>query len=148
MLQLWRELRASEQDYTFDHVVAPMEVQRAHQTRIEYPVNRKDLGFERAVRTVVIKFYKLNAVIALGQQLATGHGSSPPRHQTYPNGVGGATRSQVIYVTVKGYDGDIQRASSFPPLIADLNVYALGAHFLSSRKVVQLFRSSQATLTR
>ena len=128
MQQLGRELRSSEQDYTFDHVVAPMEVQGAHQTRIKYPVKRKDLGFERAGRTVVIKFYKLNAVVALGQQLATGHGSSPPRHQTYPNGIGGATPSQVIYVTVKGYDGDIQRASSFPPLVADLNINARGAH--------------------
>src|SRR5689334_9711500 len=117
MLQVWRELRASEQDYTFDHVVAPMEIQRSHQARIEYLVQRKDLGFERAGRSVVIKFYKLNAVVALGQQMATGQGSSPPRHQTYPNDIGGATASQVIYVTVKGHDGDIQRASSFPPLV-------------------------------
>ena len=103
MLQVWRELRASKQDYTFDRVVAPMEVQRAHQARIEYLVQRKDFGLERAGRSVVIKFYKLNAVVALGQQLATGHGSSLPRHQTYPNGIGGATPSQVIYVSVKGF---------------------------------------------
>jgi hypothetical protein len=28
MLQVWRELWASKQDHTFDHVIAPMEVQK------------------------------------------------------------------------------------------------------------------------
>ena len=65
MLQVGRELRASKQDYTFDHVVAPMEVQRTHQARIEYLVQWKDFGLERARRSVVTKFYKLNAVVAL-----------------------------------------------------------------------------------
>ena len=84
MLQVWRELRASEQDYTFDHVVSTMEVHMAaHQARIEYLVQRKNLGLEREGRLAVIKFYKLNAAVDFGRQFAMGDGSLPPRHQTY-----------------------------------------------------------------
>ena len=133
MLQVWRELRASEQDYTFDHVVSTMEVQMAaHQARIEYPRSGKTWGSSEREG-----WQSSNSISSMPQstsvrRFAMGDGSLPFRHQTYPNGIGGATPLQVIYVTVKGCDGDIQRASSFPPLVADLNINARCAHLFSS----------------